>query len=91
MTMSVINAVAEFERDLLIERTHAGLIRAKEQGKRLRCKQPERDHCDPFGCLQRSRFDGALSILLTSLCRQQGGTFRQTGCGAHVRAGQKFM
>ncbi len=35
MTMSVINAVAEFERDLLIERTHAGLIRVKEQGKVL--------------------------------------------------------
>ncbi|RYG95056.1 MAG: recombinase family protein [Alphaproteobacteria bacterium] len=35
MTMSVINAVAEFERDLLIERTHAGLMRAKEQGKVL--------------------------------------------------------
>ncbi|BDA87286.1 transposase (plasmid) [Aureimonas sp. SA4125] len=35
MTMSVINAVAEFERDLLIERTHAGLVRAKEQGKVL--------------------------------------------------------
>ena len=35
MTMSVINAVAEFERDLLIERTHAGLIRAREQGKVL--------------------------------------------------------
>ncbi|WP_430515435.1 recombinase family protein [Aureimonas ureilytica] len=35
MTMSVINAVAEFERDLLIERTHAGLIRATEQGKVL--------------------------------------------------------
>ncbi len=33
MTMSVINAVAEFERDLLIERTQAGLIRAREQGK----------------------------------------------------------
>ncbi|MBB4000932.1 DNA invertase Pin-like site-specific DNA recombinase [Aureimonas pseudogalii] len=33
--MSVINAVAEFECDLLIERTHAGLIRAKEQGKVL--------------------------------------------------------
>jgi putative DNA-invertase from lambdoid prophage Rac len=31
MTMSVINAVAEFERDLLIERTQAGLVRAKEQ------------------------------------------------------------
>ncbi|GGE02465.1 transposase [Aureimonas endophytica] len=35
MTMSVINAVAEFERDLLIERTHAGLMRAKDQGRVL--------------------------------------------------------
>lgn len=35
MTMGVINAVAEFERDLLIERTQAGLARAKAEGKRL--------------------------------------------------------
>lgn len=35
MTMAVIAAVAEFERDLLIERTQAGLIRAKAQGKQL--------------------------------------------------------
>ena len=35
MTMSVINAVAEFERDLLIERTRAGLRRAKAEGKKL--------------------------------------------------------
>jgi putative DNA-invertase from lambdoid prophage Rac len=35
MTMAVIAAVAEFERDLLIERTHAGLVRAKAQGKKL--------------------------------------------------------
>jgi putative DNA-invertase from lambdoid prophage Rac len=35
MTMQVINAVAEFERDLLIERTHAGLKRAKAEGKVL--------------------------------------------------------
>ena len=35
MTMGVINAVAEFERDLLIERTQSGLSRAKAQGKRL--------------------------------------------------------
>lgn len=35
MTMSVITAVAEFERDLLIERTQAGLSRAKAQGKKL--------------------------------------------------------
>lgn len=35
MTMSVIAAVAEFERDLLIERTSAGLDRAKAEGKTL--------------------------------------------------------
>lgn len=35
MTMQVIAAVAEFERDLLIERTQAGLTRAISQGKKL--------------------------------------------------------
>lgn len=35
MTMGVIGAVAEFERDLLIERTQAGLARAKAEGKTL--------------------------------------------------------
>ncbi|SOE81975.1 Site-specific DNA recombinase [Caballeronia arationis] len=33
MTMGVLNAVAEFERDLLVERTNAGLQRAREEGK----------------------------------------------------------
>lgn len=35
MTMQVISAVAEFERDLLLERTHAGIARAKASGKRF--------------------------------------------------------
>lgn len=35
MTMHVLNAVAQFERDLLIERTQAGLARAIAQGKQL--------------------------------------------------------
>lgn len=35
MTMQVLGAVAEFERDLLIERTQAGLQRAKSEGKKL--------------------------------------------------------
>jgi putative DNA-invertase from lambdoid prophage Rac len=35
MTMQVLGAVAEFERDLLIERTQQGLIRAKAAGKKL--------------------------------------------------------
>ncbi|HHT9007271.1 TPA: recombinase family protein [Burkholderia cenocepacia] len=35
MTMSVVSAVAEFERDLLLERTAAGLARARGAGKVL--------------------------------------------------------
>jgi putative DNA-invertase from lambdoid prophage Rac len=35
MTMGVIAAVAEFERDLLIERTQAGLSRAVSEGRTL--------------------------------------------------------
>jgi len=33
MTMQVLCAVAEFERDLLIERTNSGIERAKSEGK----------------------------------------------------------
>ncbi|MHB1281793.1 MAG: recombinase family protein [Acidithiobacillus sp.] len=35
MTMQVIAAVAEFERDLLIERTQSGILRAKAAGKQF--------------------------------------------------------
>lgn len=35
MTMQIINAVAEFERDLLIERTNDGITRAKTEGKKF--------------------------------------------------------
>ncbi|MCY4308029.1 MAG: hypothetical protein OXC57_07120 [Rhodobacteraceae bacterium] len=36
MTMNVINAVAQFERGLLIERTQVGLVRARSRGEQLR-------------------------------------------------------
>lgn len=35
MAMGVINVVAQFERDLLIERTQAGIARARSQGKAM--------------------------------------------------------
>lgn len=35
VAMQVLNAVAEFERDLLIERTQAGIARAKAEGKAM--------------------------------------------------------
>ncbi len=33
--MQVISAVAEFEKDLLLERTHSGIARAKAAGRRF--------------------------------------------------------
>ena len=35
MIMGMLNTFAEFERDLLIERTQAGLARAQAEGKQL--------------------------------------------------------
>ena len=35
MTTGILNVVAQFERDLLVERTKAGLDRARAEGKRL--------------------------------------------------------
>jgi DNA invertase Pin-like site-specific DNA recombinase len=35
MMLTMLGAVAEMERDLLVERTHSGLERAKAQGKVL--------------------------------------------------------
>lgn len=34
-TMTILNAVAQFERELLVERTHAGMARARAQGKTI--------------------------------------------------------
>lgn len=33
--MSMLAAVAEMERDLMVERTHAGLARARKEGKQI--------------------------------------------------------
>jgi len=33
--MLVISAIAEFERDLLLERTYSGIARARDAGKRF--------------------------------------------------------
>ena len=72
MTMNVLNAVAQFERDLLIERTQSGLKRAKAEGKTLgrpatlseRQKQAVRDEL-------------AAGVSVSALARKLG-TSRQT-------------
>lgn len=64
MTMNIINAVAQFERDLLIERTQSGLARAKAQGKPLgrppalssdqqRIVREKIEHGEPISALAR--------------------------------------
>ncbi|WP_408587701.1 recombinase family protein [Novosphingobium sp.] len=57
MTMSVIAAVAEFERDLLVERTQAGLSRAKTQGKKLGRPQSLTD--EQQATVRKRRSEGA--------------------------------
>ncbi len=72
MTMGVIAAVAEFERDLLIERTHAGLKRAKAEGKAL--GRPQRLSPGEITQVQSKLEDG---IAIAELARQFK-TSRQT-------------
>lgn len=62
MTMGVIAAVAEFERDLLVERTQSGLRRAKANGTRLGrpCKLSEEGQRVVFG---RRREGVSLGVL----------------------------
>lgn len=63
MTMQVLAAVAEFERDLLIERTQQGLTRAKAEGKH--CGRPtaltEEQRSEVLQRLQRGEAVAALA------------------------------
>lgn len=62
MTMGVIAAVAEFERDLLIERTQSGLARAKAAGKTL--GRPQRLSNDDQASIRVARAQGvSLGVL----------------------------
>lgn len=62
MTMGVLNAVAEFERDLLIERTQAGLSRAKAEGKAL--GRPAALSPEDQGVIRQRRSEGvSLGVL----------------------------
>lgn len=72
MTMGVISAVAEFERDQLVERTNAGLARARAQGTKLgrRALLPERKQLE----VQQLLAEGVSVSKLAKDC----GTSRQT-------------
>jgi putative DNA-invertase from lambdoid prophage Rac len=72
MTMGVINAVAQFERDLLVERTQSGLAQARAQGKRLG-RPPSLDPARRADVLAGLGRGESLSVLA-----RRHGTSRQT-------------
>ena len=72
MTMNVINAVAQFERDLLVERTQSSLARAKAAGKTL--GRPSALSADLQDLVKKKIRNGAT---ISSIARQFG-TSRQT-------------
>jgi putative DNA-invertase from lambdoid prophage Rac len=79
MTMQVIAAVAEFERDLLVERTQAGLSRARSTGKTLgRPTSLTEDQKRQIS----ARLDAGSSV--SALAREYG-TSRQTVIRARFR------
>lgn len=67
MTMAVISAVAEFERDLLVERTQAGLSRAKSEGKAL--GRPSALTVEQLAEVRRKRSEG---VSLGTLAKAYG-------------------
>ncbi len=65
--LTMLSAVAELERDLLIERTQAGLERAKTQGKKLG-RRPSLSETDRIAV----REQGATGVSVSKLARDYG-------------------
>lgn len=62
MTMGVLTVVAEFERDLLIERTHAGIARARAEGRAMG-RPPALTKAQQIEALQRLAAGASVSQL----------------------------
>lgn len=77
LTMGVINAMAEFEKDLLIERTQAGLARAKAGGKTL--GRPHKLDDETLAKVQKRIKDGeAIAAIARSISTKDWRVSRQT-------------
>src|SRR5688572_2653519 len=86
LTMNVINAVAEFERDLLVERTQAGLSRAKAEGKVL--GRPPRLTDDQRKAVGRRLEQGAtVSALAREFNTSRNTSMRVRDAKAHAVTG----
>lgn len=72
LVLSTLAAVAEMERDILIERTHAGLARAKKEGKRL--GRPKATDDEAAAAIRRALAEGTS----VSQVAKEHGVSRQT-------------
>lgn len=86
MTMAVITAVAEFERDLLIERTQAGLARAKSEGKTLGRPQTMSD-AEKLKAKARLQNGESVSAVAKDLGVSRQTVMRARESGAHSGIG----
>lgn len=78
MTMAVIAAVAEFERDLLVERTQSGLERARAEGRVL--GRPTQLAKEQFEAVRRRRREGASLGVLAEEFGVSRSTIQRIGC-----------
>nr|WP_314624492.1 recombinase family protein [uncultured Noviherbaspirillum sp.] len=76
MACPFVNAVAEFERDLLIERTNSGIRRARAKGKKFGC-------CSTLIEVQKNEVLRQLAqgTTIAQVARQVDATRRQS-CGS---------
>ena len=83
MTMGVIAAVAQFERDLLIERTLAGQARARAEGKRFG-RKPVLDGEQRQKALQRLADGASISAVAREMKASRATIMRvgRAGSGA---------
>lgn len=77
MTMAVITAVAEFERDLLVERTQAGLARARSQGKKL--GRPRNLTAEQLEEVRRRRAEGVSLAALANVFKVSRSAIQRAG------------
>lgn len=67
LTLGILSMVADFERDLIIERTKSGLARAKAQGKKLGRPKALTDKM-----IKKIQSDAAKKMNISQIARENG-------------------
>lgn len=84
LTLHILAAVAEHEREMISQRTKAALAAAKARGTKLGNPRPEMARIGAAWVEQSARFRAGLAPLVVSL-RQQGMSLRQVAAELNAR------